>query len=941
MEQERKRKLRLLAENKLEASIDLLQNVPANTLQEVKRLAHELSVYSIEIEMQNDELIDTQVKLESAQKELADLFEYAPVGYIVINEEAKILKANNTICKMLNIEKEKLIENRLYKYAADNQKDELFINLRKLFAKKETIPFELTLVKTDQQLIIAQFNGVVFIEDGERLCRISITNITELKKSETDKKDLENRFQIISSVTSDYTYEYEVLENSELKLNWCIGAFKEITGFTIEESINNGGWQKLIYYEDWEIVKNRGKKLFRGTEDLSEFRIVAKDSSIKWISDYAKPILKNGKVALIVGGAKDITEYKEKETELQKNYLATLNLVEDLSEEIAERKRVEQELKISGEKYETLINNLQEGIWQIDENAYTVYVNERMYDVLGYKVEEMKGKPFYHFMDKIGKRKAEEYFEKRKFGVAEAHEFEFFNKNGNKVYTLLNASPIVKNGKFAGALASLIDITLRKNAEILLNKSEEKFRIAFKTSPDAISLTDSKTGVYLEINKGFSDIMGFTQKEVLGKTSTELNIWKNVSDRIRMVKELTKHGIVNNFEAEFVDKSGKTRVGLMSANMIKINERPVILSITRDITERKEAELEIIEEKNKAEIYLESTAVMMLALNLKGVVTMINSVGAKMLGYSKKYIIGKKWIDNFIPEENRDQLNFIFNNAAGGKIEKFEYVENPVLCRYNKIKILAWYNNIVRNESGEIIGLLSSASDITESLRLKKELEESNKRLSSLTEHIQDLRENERAILARDIHDDLGQALTALKIDLFSAKKKTEPKNTSLISKLESAIDLANYSIKSVQNITSELRPGLIDDLGVLPAIEWYANQFTERSGIKVKCSIKISEEDIAQLNKINLFRIVQEAFTNILRHSEADKVTLKFFKKEESIVLTITDNGKGISTKSKEGINSFGLMSMRERAEYLKGNISVNARKKGGTEVKLIVPFN
>ena len=111
MEQERKRKLRLLAENKLEASINLLQNVPANTLQEVKRLAHELSVYSIEIEMQNDELIDTQVKLESAQKELADLFEYAPVGYIVINEEAKILKANNTICKMLNIEKEKFTIN--------------------------------------------------------------------------------------------------------------------------------------------------------------------------------------------------------------------------------------------------------------------------------------------------------------------------------------------------------------------------------------------------------------------------------------------------------------------------------------------------------------------------------------------------------------------------------------------------------------------------------------------------------------------------------------------------------------------------------------------------------------------------------------------------------------------------------------------------------------
>ena len=275
-----------------------------------------------------------------------------------------------------------------------------------------------------------------------------------------------------------------------------------------------------------------------------------------------------------------------------------------------------------------------------------------------------------------------------------------------------------------------------------------------------------------------------------------------------------------------------------------------------------------------------------------------------------------------------------------GQLEFGEYVENPVLCRYNKIRIFGWHNNLIKNEDGKITGVLSSAEDITDSIMLREELEATNQKLSDLTNHIQKLREDERSKLAREIHDDLGQSLTALKLDLTAARNDLKIQPDKSAKRINSALDLTNTTIQTVQEITSELRPGLIDDLGLIPAIEWYTNQFAERSGIDINTKLNFSEENFVEEHKIVIYRIIQESLTNVARHSGATKATVKLRRQDNNLELTIKDNGKGISEEQKLKSNSFGLIGMNERADAINGSIYISGESGKGTKIKLLVPL-
>jgi len=158
-----------------------------------------------------------------------------------------------------------------------------------------------------------------------------------------------------------------------------------------------------------------------------------------------------------------------------------------------------------------------------------------------------------------------------------------------------------KDGKVLGILGIARDITERINAQEQLQHSEEKFRLAFLTSPDSININRLKDGLYVNINRGFTQILGYTEADVIGKTSTELNIWKNLEDRMRLVKGVEERGMIENLEAEFLTKTGETKFGLMSATIIQLDNEPHILNITRDITERRCAEEELKEYREDLE----------------------------------------------------------------------------------------------------------------------------------------------------------------------------------------------------------------------------------------------------------------------------------------------------------------------------------------------------
>lgn len=251
--------------------------------------------------------------------------------------------------------------------------------------------------------------------------------------------------------------------------------------------------------------------------------------------------------------------------------------------------------EIKSDFVETLINTIPDLVWLKDTNGVYLKCNrafERLYGV----EEGASGKTDYDFIDKeqadffrLHDRKV---IQNKQSTTIEEY-LKFKDKSYEGWFETIKIPMLNKSGKIIGVLGIARNITERMKVNEQLQISEEKFRKAFLTSPDSVNINRLKDGLYVNINRGFTQIMGYTEEDVIGKTSTELNIWKNTEDRKRLVTGLNEKGMVKNLEAEFLTKDGEVKYGLMLASLIQINDEPHILNITRDITDRKKAEEEL------------------------------------------------------------------------------------------------------------------------------------------------------------------------------------------------------------------------------------------------------------------------------------------------------------------------------------------------------------
>ena len=264
-------------------------------------------------------------------------------------------------------------------------------------------------------------------------------------------------------------------------------------------------------------------------------------------------------------------------------------------------------------------------------------------------------------------------------------------------------------------------------------------------------------------------------------------------------------------------------------------------------------------------------------------------------------------------------------------------IEFRIVTGINEIRwIQGRYTGIFeRNGTGTLEGFLSY---ITDRKKAEEELKSSLEQLHKVAQHIEKVRENERVTISRELHDDLGQALTAVKIDLASIKQEVTDMSTVL--KINKTSALVSDTIKTVQRITSQLRPQIIDDLGLETAIEWYTKEFEQRSKINIFLDID-SSLVIAPDVSLILFRIMQEALTNIARHSKANSVVIKLFKTRDKVSFSISDNGIGITEDKINSTKSFGIINMKERAASLGGILKIYREGSRFTIISLVFPLN
>lgn len=453
-----------------------------------------------------------------------------------------------------------------------------------------------------------------------------------------------------------------------------------------------------------------------------------------------------------------------------------------------------------------------------------------------------------------------------------------------------------------------------QSVETKLRDSEEKFRLAFHTNPDSINLNRLSDGLYLDINQGFTRLMGYTRDEVIGKTSLELNIWSNPDDRAKLVKGLTTQGYVDGLEAEFRRKNGEVGTGLMSARVLTMHETKVILSVTRDISEQKRSERELKHFKKA----LESSTNAVGMSTPDGLHWYQNKAFDDMFGDIGADPPATLYADETVGREVFDTI--MGGGSWEGEVEMYDCEKN-----IRNIFLRAY---AIKDSSGKVAGLVGVHIDITE--RKQNELEVRN-------------RLKEKEILLRELNHRVRNNLNVISslinlqaLDVNSPEEAIEAleKSRDRVAAM-AAVHKSLYQSEGVMSVNMHgYVEKLVDDLLCM-----------HLGTQEIHTDIQVSDVELHIGNAVPCALILNELITNSFKHafddSQEGKLIVHFRKLKENLAeLTVQDNGPGLpeiieSTPQR----SLGMTLVHSLTDQIRGNVNVSSES--GTCIKITFPID
>ncbi len=331
-------------------------------------------------------------------------------------------------------------------------------------------------------------------------------------------------------------------------------------------------------------------------------------------------------------------------------------------------------------------------------------------------------------------------------------------------------------------------------------------------------------------------------------------------------------------------------------------------------------------EKEKFEKTLYAVGDGIITADLEGNILSINRAAESFVGMVAAEAVGR-------------QLDEVYALCPDEK-KRHEGTEGVLTGKDGKEYIIEEVRTPLADIESNIYGVVIAFRNITERKQAEQYLQNSNEQLRALSTQLQSIREEERTTISREVHDELGQALTALKMDLSWLKRKLPAEQEEIHQKIRPMLQLIDNTIQSVRRICSELRPGILDDLGLMAAIEWETGEFQRRSGIECRLIAGIEDFNLDREQNTITFRILQETLTNISRHAKASRVSVELKNSDGQLIMEIEDNGKGITQADIVNPKSLGILGMRERAYLFRGELDINGISGKGTTVTLRMPI-
>ena len=491
-------------------------------------------------------------------------------------------------------------------------------------------------------------------------------------------------------------------------------ALLDIFGYKNIDEIRVNPLDKHYTTESRVGLVQRRERYLRGepNPDKFELDIVRSDSTIRHLQAYRKDILWDGK--------------KQRQV---------------IYHDITELRNAEEALKESEQNLRNFLDNSIMGV-RVRQDGYIVFANQALLDIFGCEnIDELRASPPEERY--TPECYADFLLRKKKLAngepISTKIEINIVRKDGTIRHLQVFGRQVISNGK-TQTQTFYNDITESKEAEKQVRESEHNLKTYFENAPDGIYLSDLK-GVFLYGNKKAEDLLGYDKEELVGKNFLELTLLP-AKYLIRAGKLLALNAMGKNTgpdEFQLIKKD-KTHVWVeINTTTIKQKDKKIILGFARDITERKKSDEKLRLEKDRAQTYLDIAAVMIVALDIDGKVTLINRRGCEILGYKADEILGRNWFTNFLPKTILNEVLSVWRKINAGEIEPLRQYENQVLTRDGQERTIAWNNVELRDAKGRIIGTLSSGEDITEREQAVKAMRESEEKYRLIVENSTDI----------------------------------------------------------------------------------------------------------------------------------------------------------------------------------------------------------
>jgi len=838
--------------------------------------------------------------LRESEERFRSLVENAPYMIIIADREGKILFMNYTVAGF-NVED--TIGTSLYNYISVEYHNEVRRSIKGVFESGEPAAYEIVGAGPDGTTSFYYTCVGAITHDGHVIAMTHIiVDITERKRVEEALRESEEKLRYIFESISDgvtvIDLEGKILDMNEAQLRQF--------GFSNkEEGIGQNCFDFVSAKDHTRTIEDAMKAIELGYGPPQEYTFVNKDGR-EYDGEASASLLRDsfGNPVGFVGVVRDVTE----------------------------RRQAEEALRESEEKYRLLIESSDAAITFFDENGTYLFMNSVAAGWRNDLPKDYVGKTLH---DRFPKDLADMFVERFrriiKSGVGETIEelVEPLNR-----YISSNLQPVRnQEGKVIGVQIVTYDVTEHKRAEQELRESEEKYRLLIESSDAAITYF-SENGTHLFLNSVAAGWLNVKPEDLIGKTVHDV-FPKDVADVfVERFRRIIKSGVGETIE-ELVEPLDR----YISSNLQPVrNQKGKIIGIqivTYDITERKWAEEELLESKEKLSRVFDAIEYAVIISDMEGKITDENEAALGFQGYSCKEEVIGRWGFEFISE--KDRLRAIQEGMAA--IERgYGSVEAVFVTKDGKEYDAKTTANVLHDASGNAVGFVSVTRDVTERKKAESELRRYSERLRAMAARLSAAEEEERRRLAQELHDQVGQYLTALSINLSRASTELPKEAADLV--LPIMVDsqsIVEQMSDIIRNIMANLRPPVIEDYGLVAAIRWYTDRFSGRTGIDVTVEGEEPSPRLRSSHESALYRIVQEVFTNIAKHAQATRVSVNMAVEGEKVRLLITDDGIGFDYKEvdmSDEKQGWGLVIMSERAISMGGSFKIESRPGHGTRV-------